>query len=363
MYTPKFSTKRLLSLVTAGALAATGTVALATSSEAAAPVFKLGSTTTSVSQAMTVTAPKGVDFTDDGGLSLIDLTKIDFVTTACAASKASVSAILGTAAVAVTPAKITLTSPSVLALTSSKPTKYNVCFYSASTTALSGAAVVTVYAAPAGAGSLTFIPVAGGPSYGGTKITVTGQDFTSATKISVGGVLATGTKVTLGKLSSDPDSIVALTPPGTNATAPVKVVGEWGTSAAATATFAYAGAIKISPNGSDGIAGRVVTVTGSGFNSLSWSSTLLDTKSSIAFVPAGTVLSGFWTTAVATPAGTKVCTGVVVNSDTELTCSIPTMTTTALGAYTAVIVTYNASYVVASSTGYTRGATYTTATY
>lgn len=362
MRTPTISTKRAIGLAMAAALAIGATVIVAGSSEAAAAKYTLGSATTSTGQKVSV---KGTDFTDDGGASLIDLTKISFETSACPANKSLIGSALGTGAVAVTDTRITLTAPT-LALTNSKPTKYNICFYDTNSTASSsllvGQATVTAYAVP---NTFTVISGSSGPSYGGTRMIVTGQDFTTKSNITIGGAPATGTKVTLGKTSSDLDTITALAPANSGLVSTIRITGEAGPVSTGQ-TFTYTNAIKVSPSGSDGVAGRVVTITGTGFNSLSWSPALTVSKSSIAFVRAGTTLTGFYaSSAVATPAGAYVCTAIDVISDTQLECTIPAMTG-AYGAYTAVIVTYSASGYLAAgssagSTGYSRSATYSVA--
>jgi hypothetical protein len=361
MRKPKISTKRALGLALAASLAIGATVAIAGSSEAAAAKYTLGSTTTSTGQKMSV---KGTDFTDEGGASLIDLANISFETGTCPANKSLIGAALGTSAVAVTDTRITLIVPT-LTLTNSKPTKYNVCFYDTNVTAASsplvGQAAVTAYAVP---NSFTIVSGTGGPSYGGTKMIVTGQDFTNRSNITIGGAPATGTKVVLGKTASDLDTITAFAPANSGLVSTIRVTGEAGPVTTGQ-TFTYTNAIKVSPSGSDGVAGRVVTITGTGFNSLSWAAALTLSKSSIAFVKAGTTLSAFYSSGVATPAGALVCSAIDVVSDTELECTIPSMTG-AYGAYTAVIVTYSASAYVAAgssagSTGYSRGATYTAA--
>ncbi len=364
MRTPKMSTKRALGLAMAAALAIGATVAVAGSSEAAAAKYTLGSTTTSTGQKVTV---KGTDFTDSGGASLIDLTKISFETGACPATRSLVGTALGTSGVAVTDTRITLTAPT-LALTNSKPTKYNVCFYDTNATASSsqlvGQATVTAYAVPS---TFTVVTGSSGPSYGGTKMVITGQNFTTKSNITVGGAAATGTKVVLGKTSTDLDTITAFAPANSGLVSTIRVTGEAGPVTTGS-TFTYANAIKVSPDSSDGVAGRVVTITGTGFSSLTWTAALTVASSSIAFVKAGTTLSGFYaSSAVATPSGAFVCSALNVVSDSQIECTIPSMTG-AYGAYTAVIVSYSATGYLAAgagagSTGYSRDATYTVATF
>ncbi len=362
--TRKMSTKRALGLAMAAALAVGATIAVAGSSEAAAAKYTLGSTTTSTGQKVSV---KGTDFTDDGGASLIDLAKISFETAACPALKSGVGTALGTAATAVTDTRITLTAPT-LALTNSKPTKYNVCFYgSASAAPLAGSAAVIAYAVP---NTFTVVSGSAGPSYGGTKMVITGQDFTAKSNITVGGAEATGTKVVLGKTASDLDTITAYSPANNGLAATIRVSGEAGPVATGS-TFTYTNAIEISPSGSDGTAGRVITVDGTGFSTLSFQDTLADAKSTVVLVKAGTALtttSTFYTSSAYVASGASsyyVCNTATVTSDTELTCLIPDLTGTKAGAYTVAIVTFDSAHalVAAKSTGYSRSATYTSATF
>jgi hypothetical protein len=362
MRTPKFTTKRALGLALATTLALGGTFTLAGGADAAAAAYKTASPTTSAGQIVTVL---GTNFTNDNGAALFDTTKVIFQTAACSSTVGSNN---GTVSV-ISDTTLRVTTPTAVnvPLTSSKPTKYNLCFYKPSAGALLGTTSVTVYAVPTFSAA---IDNSSGPSYGGTKITVTGQDFTSKTGITVGGVAATNVKATLGKTSSDDDVVVGYTPRSSSTTAQtVKVVGEFGAIAyvfsATPQNFTYTNAVKVSPSGSDGTAGRVITVNGSGFNDLALAAAPATSKSAIVLVKAGTTINTalLYSSGYVAPGTTfQACASPTVISDSEVTCTIPALTG-AYGAYTVAVVTMSAAdaLVSATSTGYSRGATYTVA--
>jgi hypothetical protein len=101
-----------------------------------------------------------------------------------------------------------------------------------------------------------------GPAAGGTSVTILGINFTGATVVKFGTGSAVEVKV------NSPDSITAVTPPGTTGAVPVSVTTPIGTSAPnGRAHFAYASptVTGVSPNGGPRAGGTKVTITGTGF--------------------------------------------------------------------------------------------------
>ena len=114
----------------------------------------------------------------------------------------------------------------------------------------------------AGVPTITAVSPAGGPTTGGTTVTLTGTGFTGASAVTFGGVA--GTSI----LNVTDTSLTVVAPAGTAGTVDVLVTTPLGTSvAAATAKYSYGATVpaitSISPTA--GQAGTVVTITGTGF--------------------------------------------------------------------------------------------------
>jgi alpha-tubulin suppressor-like RCC1 family protein len=99
-----------------------------------------------------------------------------------------------------------------------------------------------------------------GPAVGGSKVTLTGSEFTGATAVSFGGVAAEYSVVSA-------KSIVAVSPPRVGGTVDVTVSNVAGTSAATSKDhFRYQPTVEaISPNAGSIGGGQSVTVSGRGF--------------------------------------------------------------------------------------------------
>jgi alpha-tubulin suppressor-like RCC1 family protein len=105
------------------------------------------------------------------------------------------------------------------------------------------------------------LSVKSGPAAGGTSVTITGTEFTAASKVSFGG--ASALEFTL----SSPTSITAVAPAATGGTVDVSVTNTAGTSAASSKDhFKYIPAVEeLTPNSGSTLGGASVTVTGNGF--------------------------------------------------------------------------------------------------
>ncbi|MCC6387781.1 MAG: IPT/TIG domain-containing protein [Dehalococcoidia bacterium] len=110
--------------------------------------------------------------------------------------------------------------------------------------------------------AVTAVTPGGGPTTGGTVVTLTGTGFTGATTVTFGGIAGTALAV-----ASD-TSLTVTTPAGTAGTADVLVTTPLGQSAvAAGAKFTYGATVpsitSLSPT--SGASGTVVTISGTGF--------------------------------------------------------------------------------------------------
>jgi hypothetical protein len=256
---------------------------------------------------------------------------------------ASTGATVGVIAVSISSATKMVVTVKDLPLTAVTLVKkdYKICVYAnAGSHVLLGSAAFTVNPAPA----VTAVGPAAGSAAGGQAIAIDGSDFTAASKVTIGGVAATGVKFI------DSTSLTAVTPPGTSATAPVVVTTEGGKSGSAT-TYAYSKAIVVSPNNGPAAGGTTITITGSGFDSLDFTA-----NATVAFTAAGY-------TAVNT--NLDDCDNITVVSDTELVCDTPALTSKS---YTVVVLadkTQISSHAnnVAYLTGISSGATFTFAAF
>jgi len=159
----------------------------------------------------------------------------------------------------------------------------------------------------AAAPTVTSIAPTGGPSAGGTTITITGTGFVSGATVKIGGVSATG--VVFGSATS----ITAITPSGTAGAKSVVVTNPDTQSSNATVNFTYAAAptvTSISPNSGPTSGNTSITITGTGF--------VNGATVKIGGISATGVVFGSATSITAvTPSGTGVQSVVVTNPDTQ----------------------------------------------
>lgn len=206
-----------------------------------------------------------------------------------------------------------------------------------------------------------------GPVFGGSSISITGENFTSKTTATIGGKALTGVKVVLGADDDDSgnagdDVLTGMVPAGTGDDKAIVVKTDGGT-ATSTSNFDYLDAAKVSPAFGDGTAGRVITVTGVDFEAKKFAAggTLVADSSVVKLAPAGTNISTATTLADATALDN--CGTIQVISDTELTCRLPDLTAAGdSGPYTVHVLTAApAATTVSTFTAVSRGATYTVA--
>jgi hypothetical protein len=364
----KHSTKRVLGLTLAVALAFSGTVALASASEAAVAGVKASPSTGSTAGGTVVTVT-GKGFATVAGASKVGT--VWFETTTCAIGNIAVNPVLAANLNVVSATKITVTTPALALTASPAPTVYNLCVSNLANTAVVGTAKFSAYIVPlinaSAAGADIGISPVVGKSTGGTTVTIQGENFTSKTTATIGGVPLTKVKVVVGSGTSQAanagdDTLTGTAPAGTGAANAVRVVSEGGNSAASATTFAYLDVVTVSPSSGNGTASNGITLTGTGFvaRQAAFPFTNVPTASSsvIVFKPVGAL----YTTAT-TMAGTTAlpCTAVQVVSDTELTCKAPNLAAAALaGGYQVMIIDYDATDIT-NQTALTTSSIYTVA--
>ena len=114
------------------------------------------------------------------------------------------------------------------------------------------------------------------------------------------------------------------------------IVTSEGGNTTATSTFAYKTAVNVSPDSGDGTAGNVITITGSGFQALTFGGATGNAV--VGLVNASIAQTGGTVTATTVIPTATLCTALQVVSDTELTCTLPAISAaTAAGGYQAVI--------------------------
>jgi hypothetical protein len=372
MYTPKFSTKRALGLVMASALAVSGVVAVAGGSEAAVASVKLSPVTGS-SVAGTVLTVTGKGFATSSGVSKV--ATVWFSTAACSLS--DVAVLPGTVLSVVSATKLTVKTPTLALAPSPKPTAYNVCVSSTANAAIIGTGKFTSHLAPTvnivagtSAANVGVSPILGSSQGGGT-IVVRGENFTSKTTATIGGLPLTKVKVEVGDATTQgstagDDTLTGLIPVGTGAAKTIVVTSEGGKSSiTGVATFSYVDTLSVSPKSGDGTAANGITITGTGFLAKSTApagfvatpAAALASKFVIAVSPAATNIA----TGGAIPVVTLLCTNINVESDTSLTCELPDLTTAAkAGPYTVQIIEGAAGPLVGPTvSAVTASATYT----
>lgn len=354
MRTKKFTVKRALGLTVASALALAGSVAVADSSQAAVSAVRLNKSAISENGGTVVTVT-GKDFETAGGTAKVGTVWIAPGSASSACDTADIGTSDATAMSIVSSTKLVFTSPSVVATTAGTVSPYVVCLSNAANDEVVGYAKVKTYPTP----SVSAVSTTSGPTYGGTSVTITGDDFTSKTTATIGGNALTKTKVVIDKTGSS-DTITGLVPAGSGATEAIVVSNEGG-DVTAVATFAYSDAISVSPAYGP-VAGGVVEVSGTGFASLDFDTVanFADTKSAIVLID---TVGGAYTTATTdaavVAAAPSACGSVQVVSDSLLTCVMPAVTA---GTYTVQLLTGGATNV-AMATVVSRDAVYTAAAF
>jgi hypothetical protein len=367
MRSTKFTAKRALGLTLATALAVTGTVAVATSSQAASIQALKLSPATGSSLGGTIVTITGKDFQSAAGTSKI--AAVYFSTSTCAVANKTTNPAAVISVVSAT--KVNVTTP-VLALVSSKATAYNLCVDDVGDVNVIGSGKFTSYAPPVintSLGGTNGLSTSSGAVYGGDSITVTGENFTTKTTATIGGEKLTGVKVVIGSGTvatgnAGDDTLTGLVPAGAAGTAAVVITNEGGSATSGGAgvkAFTYLDALKVAPAYGNGTLSNVISVTGVGFSGRTFSATAAASASMIQVAKAGTnttivgpVTEATW--ALTTPV---LCTAIQVVSDTELSCKLPALTGAAnAGPYTVQIVDSGATNL-SGVTAVSRGATYT----
>jgi hypothetical protein len=373
MYTPKFPTKRALGLALAAALAVSGTVALASNSEASTVPPAKVSPVTGATGGGTIVTITGKGFQSAAGTNQVG--QIWFSTTSCSPVASGAGSIPVVILSVVSETKIVITTPALPLASSPAPTTFNLCVQDLTLTTsgnILGAATYTSYVAPlinTALGGTNGMTTASGASVGGDAITITGENFTAKTVASIGGVALVKAKVVVGNGTSQTanqgdDTISGLVPVGTVGTQAVLITTQGGSATAGGAgvkAFTYLDGIKVSPTFGDGVAARVITLRGVGFSARSYAATTpAINKATIQVVKATTnTATGVAVATYVTAVGTNYCTKVQVESDTSLTCQMPALVGAAnAGPYTVQIVDVDGT-VTSAVTAVSRGATYT----
>jgi hypothetical protein len=364
----KLTRGRTVAVALTAAVAAAGTVGIATTSQAATATY-------------TVSPKTGPGGTNAGGQpasgsSVIAITGTGFKTgsvtnvnsvrwvakgTACSATAtalATFSVPSATRIVATVPAnELALTATTSGGVTTYSKKDYTLCVYNGTPT-LMGQATYSVYPVPTITAAVT--PTSGSAS-GGETVTVVGTGFTSATKVKFGSVLGTKVKVAKGGTSL---TVIAPAQAATGSAVNISVTTEGGTNPTpGTATwddYTYVNAVTVSPKTSPGSLGDVITVKGVGFTAAGYdwtSASTVDTASGV-FLFTGAYA---WVDTTADDGipdnAAGICGSVQIVSDTELVCTLTAAVTD--GAYTVYVVEDKSQVATASAISST--ATYTVA--
>jgi hypothetical protein len=205
---------------------------------------------------------------------------------------------------------------------------YNLCVYSANVVGglnkLLTSAKYTVYPRPTLAAT-GFLSATSGPSFGGQTISVVG-DTTSGASATVSGYFTAKTTATLGgvpllsiKVAKDGNSFSAVTPPIPAGPVDLVVTTEGG-SVTQPAAYTSSSAVIVSPSLVSVDGGTVLTIKGKGFNAI---------QGAAGF---GVLFYSGSYDAGSNP-GTP-CTDIQTLSDVELVCTSPALTT---GAYNVMV--------------------------
>ncbi|GAB6899808.1 IPT/TIG domain-containing protein [Kineosporia succinea] len=331
MRTPKFTAKRAIGLAAAAALAVAGTVTFASSSQAAAQSLKL-SYSTGGETAGRILSVTGKGFENAAGVNQVG--KVFFSATACT-NTPTADLVLAADINHVSATNITLKTPALTGSVGGKA--LFLCVNNKADTEVLGTAKYTVYLAPVD-NTTTPLSVTSGPTWGGTTLTVTGENFTPKTKVLVGGKELTKTKVVIGSGrvvdgTAGDDTITGTLPVSTAGAKDVVVQTEGGKDTEVGA-FTVVGALKVSPDNLGLGVTRAITVTGSDFDSKSFVDAWAANKSVVVLARAG-VTAALADTAA--PANSLPCVAVQVVDDTTLTCKVTTLAADA-GAYTVQVI-------------------------
>jgi hypothetical protein len=343
MHTPKFSTKRVLGLGLATALAVSSLVGLAASSSQAVtvtnPAASLSPKTGAVAGGTTVTV-KGKGFADSTGAVVV--AAVSFETSPCTVDASSLANAV-TSYNVVSATKMVMTTPALSA------GDYYLCVWDAATASANILGQGTFTAAP-GPTASTLTPatsnVATASQLGGTVVSLAGTAFDKSTKASIDNVAAKTTYVSATKLS------IVLPAHAVGTGFKISLTSTYGT-ATSTDTVSFVRAIaSVTPAFGNGTIGDVITVTGTGFRGRNFSSTPALGVSEIALVKGGTALA-----VAGTVPTTNLCGSVQVESDTVLSCSLTAAVTD--GPYSVVIVDEGtAGTAIASLTAISKSSTY-----
>jgi hypothetical protein len=335
MRSPKISPKRVLGLTLAAALAVTGTIALASSSEAAVGKAVITPATGPEGVAGKVITVTGTGFKLGTTVKVSPAASsgVQFSLATCGLTVGTTGAGLldATARTVVSATKMVVTVPSLdLAVAPVTSQKWNVCIYdTASTPALMSTGTYTSLPAPTITAANS---PASGSVAGGDVITVSGTGLTKTTKVKFGTQLST--KVTV---AADGLSLTAVAPSAAAGAVAVSVITDGGTNATpatpAWDDYTYQNAIVLSPASGDGTAGNVIDISGVGFSSLLPAASVVFTRAGMTSI---------------TDDLTK-CTDVQVVSDTELICTTPLLDGSGAaapnGAFIVVVTADDAKYM------------------
>jgi hypothetical protein len=167
-------------------------------------------------------------------------------------------------------------------------------------------------------------------SLGGTLVTIEGANYSKKTLVSIDGVPATKTTVLATGTTS---KVTAVLPAHASSatTYALKVSSEYG-SVLSTSPVTYQGVVAVSPAVGKASTITSIQLTGIGFNaynSVGFTDSATANKYLVVFAPGGTTL------AAAGAHGGIICTKVLVESDTTLSCKTPVNLS---GAYSVQIV-------------------------
>lgn len=311
----------------------------------AAAGFTLSPATGPAGVATAVISVAGKGFQNAAAVDQVDnVNQVQFQAATCPTTYAASNgtSIVSSAAYDVVSAtRLLVTAPSLTTTggAASGPT-YNVCFYNnASTKVLLGTSKYTVYTAPSVA---SVAPAKGLPAGGGT-ITITGDDFTAKSTVTVGGTALKTPKVTVNAGATD-DTITGVVPAGTMGATRVVVTTEGGASAnVAGDDYTYVNAVTVSPKTNTGAAGQKIVIKGSGFKTgtFSTASPPVAGNRAVLFTLGGWAGNAAYTSTAAASAviGQNVgaCTALTIVTDTEMVCTAPALATD--GSYTVVVTT------------------------
>jgi hypothetical protein len=336
MHTPKVSTKRVLGLALATAMAVTGTVTFASSSEAAAGKVVASPTSGPENVAGKVVTLTGTGFktgsTIKVGTAATSGIQFNLATTCPLTSATAGTGIVDVSArTVVTATKLVVTVPALDVSLTGATQKWSVCVYDTATpNVLLSAGTYSTLPAPTIAGANS---PASGSVAGGDIVTVSGTGFTKTTKVKFGTVASTKVVV-----ASDGLSLTAVAPAAPAGAVAISVTTDGGTNATPLVggddDYTYQNAIVVSPAFGDGVAGNSIDISGVGFSAV--------TSPEVVFTRAGMQSA---TDDAAT------CTDVQVVSDTEIVCgTTPALLTTLSGAWI-VVVTSDSSKFMADGVG------------